>query len=231
MSKSIIIQLLRTRLYPATVQNPATASTFRTLERFHLLSFESKCSAYEFYHSLSRETDNTGLYQTRVCFYDFILYAGSDNGIQDRYSEFLRMIRGWRHLKMLKRTGRGHDPGGVNTTIQGACAVLCPACPHPGKNLPSNWRDVPKNERYGLSCNSILNTHPHTLHSWKYALFIAMDANFRMRRKKVSSELKDPSLSRGFAYFVDNVPYISHLLEYASEKQEVRCLLFGIVLD
>lgn len=66
ISKSIVRQLLRMRLYPATVQNPATAATFRTLERFHLLSFESKCSAYEFYHSISRETDNTGLLPTRV---------------------------------------------------------------------------------------------------------------------------------------------------------------------
>lgn len=71
-SKSVVLQLLRMRLYPATVQNPATAATFRTLEKFHLLSFELKCSAYEFYYSISRETDNTGLLPKRVCC--FILY-------------------------------------------------------------------------------------------------------------------------------------------------------------
>ena len=51
----------------------------------------------------------------------------------------MRIIREWRHLKMLKRTGRGHDPAGVYNTKEGACAVLCPACPHPGKNLPDDW--------------------------------------------------------------------------------------------
>jgi hypothetical protein len=52
-------QLLRFRLYPATVQNPNTAATFRALHHFHLLSFESKCSVYEFYQTLVRESDNT----------------------------------------------------------------------------------------------------------------------------------------------------------------------------
>lgn len=56
----------------------------------------------------------------------------------------MRMIREWRHLKMLKRSGRGHDPKGIDATTQGECAVLCPACPHPGKNLPANWKDAPR---------------------------------------------------------------------------------------
>lgn len=30
---------------------------------------------------------------------------------------------------MLKRSGRGHDPGGVAGTGPGECALLCPACP------------------------------------------------------------------------------------------------------
>ena len=57
------------------------------------------------------------------------------------------MTREWAHLKMLKRAGRGHDPGGVNATAEGECAILCPACPHPGKNLPLNWRDVPEDRQ------------------------------------------------------------------------------------
>jgi hypothetical protein len=63
--------------------------------------------------------------------------------LKDRYDEFLRMIREWRHLKMLKRAGRGHDPAGVLATTEGECAVLCPACPQPGKNLPDNWQNAP----------------------------------------------------------------------------------------
>lgn len=55
----------------------------------------------------------------------------------------MRMARMWTHLKMLKRFGRGHDPRGVKATEPGSCAVLCPACPHPGKNLPEGWKDAP----------------------------------------------------------------------------------------
>lgn len=62
----ILSQLLRYQLYPATVHNPVTAATFRVLQRFQMLAFESKCSALEFYRSLARETDNTGFLYVRV---------------------------------------------------------------------------------------------------------------------------------------------------------------------
>ena len=54
------------------------------------------------------------------------------------------MIREWRHLKMLKRAGRGHDPGGVDATQEGECAVACPACPQPEMNLPEDWENYPE---------------------------------------------------------------------------------------
>jgi hypothetical protein len=62
------IQLLRARLFPATSAEPRTAATFAVLEMFHLLSFESKVSAYEFYHSLARRSDNTGITTIKVVF-------------------------------------------------------------------------------------------------------------------------------------------------------------------
>lgn len=54
------------------------------------------------------------------------------------------MVREWRNLKMLKRSGRGHDPVGIQATQEGECAVVCPACPQPGRNLPPNWREAPE---------------------------------------------------------------------------------------
>lgn len=59
----------------------------------------------------------------------------------------MRMICEWRHLLMLKHFGRGHDPKGVKATGEGECAVLCPACLHPGKNLPEDWENVPLAKR------------------------------------------------------------------------------------
>lgn len=60
-------QLLRSRWFPATTSEPRTAATFGVLKAFHLLSLESKASAYEYYNSLTRLTDNTGLMESRVC--------------------------------------------------------------------------------------------------------------------------------------------------------------------
>lgn len=56
-----INQLLRFQLYPATVIDPVTAATFRVLEFFHLNTLISKISAFDFYATLSRKTDNTGV--------------------------------------------------------------------------------------------------------------------------------------------------------------------------
>ncbi|KAG1785033.1 uncharacterized protein HD556DRAFT_1435285 [Suillus plorans] len=149
------------RWYPATTTDPQTAATFNVLEHFHLLSYESKISAYKFFHGLARRTDNTGL-----------------------------------------RGGRGHDPGGIAETKAGELAVLCLACPHPGKNLPSGWEHSPPGMR------------------WLYALFIAIDANFCLKWKAVSSDQMDPGLNAGWAYFVEERTYKSYLSERAGERQE-----------
>ncbi|KAG2031785.1 hypothetical protein BDR03DRAFT_936229 [Suillus americanus] len=178
-------QLLRTRWYPATTSDPRTAAMFALLEHFHLMSFESKISAYEFYHSLARRNNNAGL-----------------SDIRDRYSAFMRMVHEWRHIRQLRRAGRGHDPDGINATTAGELAVQCPACPHPGKNLPRGWEDEPPSVR------------------WKYALFIVIDANFRLKCKAVSSENVDPSLNAGWGYFVEEAAYKAYLADQAGVKQD-----------
>lgn len=57
---------------------------------------------------------------------------------QNRYKLFLRAIRQWRNLKLLKRGGRANDPEGINATKPGQLAVLCPACPNPQWNIPED---------------------------------------------------------------------------------------------
>ncbi|KAG1776918.1 hypothetical protein EV702DRAFT_1179602 [Suillus placidus] len=168
-------QLLRAAYFPATTSEPRTAATFKSLNT----------SGYEFYRAIARLTDNTGLHARK-----------------DWYEAFLRMVREWRHLKVLKRAGRGHDPTGVEGTREGECAVLCPACPQPGKNLPDDWQDVPDDRR------------------WLYALFVAIDANFRLKRRAISKDSTDPGLSHGWAYFVEEAAYKSHLQQYSGKPQE-----------
>ena len=57
---------------------------------------------------------------------------------------------------------------------------------------------------------------------WLYARFVAIDANFRLKRKHVSNNVTDPSLSRGWAYFVEDSQFLSFLNEHHHEAQEVR---------
>ncbi|KAI0655655.1 hypothetical protein C8Q70DRAFT_1047143 [Cubamyces menziesii] len=170
-----VVQVLGARWYPATSHEPKTAATFRLLEDFHILSTQSKISGHEFYISLSRRTDNTGVLPPK-----------------DRYQAFMAMARQWRHLAMLKRSGCGHSDG-TAADVPGECAVECPACPHPGRNLPDDWEDAPKSR------------------SWLYKLFVSLDANFRLKRKKVSNDINDPSLNRGRAFVVDESAYKEHL--------------------
>lgn len=53
-----------------------------------------------------------------------------------------RAFRLWRNMMAWKRAGRGHDRTGIDGTSAGELVVECPACPHPGKNLPNNWQDA-----------------------------------------------------------------------------------------
>ncbi|KAG1721861.1 uncharacterized protein EDB91DRAFT_1210239 [Suillus paluster] len=124
----------------------------------------------------------------------------------------MRMVRQWHNLKQLGRAGRGHDPAGVDATGEGELAVLCPACPQPGKNLPPDWEKEP------------------LLARWKYALFVAINANFRLKRKAVSSDTANPSLNVGWGYFVRDSAYKSYLADRATEKQErSTCVSHNVV--
>lgn len=64
--KSQVEQLMDRRLYPATLDNPKTAATFRCLEMFEILQYESKITPFEFYKAVARLTDNTGLCPVKV---------------------------------------------------------------------------------------------------------------------------------------------------------------------
>ena len=132
------VQLLRRRWFPATSIDPQTAATLSLLEHVRLISVQSKVSAFEYYHALLRRTDHTSISPSRVppLLRTIRLELNlTCSALQDWYQSFILMVNQWRHLKMLKRAGRGNDPVGVSATQPGECAVECPACPHPGKNV------------------------------------------------------------------------------------------------
>jgi len=68
-----------------------------------------------------------------------------------------RCVRQWRHLKQIKRGGGGHVKTGLASVPDGAFALECPACPHPGRNLPEDWSQAPKDTQY--VCSILLPSH------------------------------------------------------------------------
>lgn len=52
-------------------------------------------------------------------------------------------------------------------------------------------------------------------------MFIGIDANFRLKRRAVSSDARDPALGSGWGYFVESTAYRAHILKYA-DQNDVR---------
>ncbi|KAJ7068434.1 hypothetical protein C8F01DRAFT_1246940 [Mycena amicta] len=181
-------QLLRAHWFPVTTGRPQTCATFQCLDAFHTLSLQAKTTAYDFYAALELRTNGHGLKPP------------------NRYPAFLRMMREYRHVILLKRRGRfGHDGSRASDTGLGELAIRCPACPRPGVNLPSDWESAAPEDM----C--------------LYILFIAMDACFRLKRRMVSSERRDPALGAGWAYMVETAPYREFLLTMTDQKEMSTC--------
>lgn len=197
---SIVQQLLRFDLYPATITDPNTVFTFSVIDHYHYQSLQGKISMYDYYTSLERMTDNTGTQK-----------------IRDRYKAFMRVVAQWRHLKMLQRAGRGHHPDGACGTKPGELAVRCPACPHPDINLPPDWDQVSDELKSVLICLSFGRSLMHC--RYMYMLTVAIDACFRLKRRAVSSEEKDPILGSGWAYFVEDTGYREVLQNHQNEDE------------
>jgi hypothetical protein len=118
-------QMLRMGWFPATDDRPRTCATMEVLDAFLLQTYQAKTTMYDYYLVLEKLTSNVGVKPP------------------NRYHAFLRMVREYSHLLMLKRAGRGHAKLGVLGTAQGELTVLCPCCPVPGINLPQDWENAP----------------------------------------------------------------------------------------
>src|SRR5277367_5315352 len=104
----------------------------------------------------------------------------------------MRMVREWRHLKMLKRAGWVHTSDGIEGTKPGELALLCPACPQPDYNLPYGWERAEPQKRCSGFFSPLICAAIHAT--------ICVVGFMRY-----SSELMQTSASRGRRYLVRNV--------------------------
>ncbi|KAF7319241.1 CxC2 domain-containing protein [Mycena chlorophos] len=124
----------------------------------------------------------------------------------NRYRAFLRMSREYRALLMLKRAGvLGTAGNAVEDVKSGQLALRCPACPRPEVNLPPGWLDAPAEDQ----C--------------LYTQFTATDACFALKRRLVSSELRDPALGSGSSYMVESAPYRAYLRTATNDQEMSTC--------
>ncbi|EIW76562.1 hypothetical protein CONPUDRAFT_76203 [Coniophora puteana RWD-64-598 SS2] len=182
------LQLLRFGWYPSTVDIVRTVSTEEALAQFSALTCKTKVSAYGYYEALECLTDPLGL-----------------NVPNRRYKAFLRTIRQHDHVKLMKEAGRGNVVSGIETTKPGELAVQCPACPHPGINLPPGWEEADESQKF------------------LYCLFLAMDANFRLKNRNRGESSTDVELHNGLAYFVKTGPYMEYIRSSEAQRDISTC--------
>jgi hypothetical protein len=113
------------------------------LEKFHKDTVQAKTTMYDFYGILEKLTDNTGIKPP------------------DRYHEWIRMCRQFRHLLLLKHSTRtlAYSSSGVEGTKQGELAIECPACPRPGVNLPEGWEKTTPEERFVVFASQLARVY------------------------------------------------------------------------
>ena len=112
------------------------------LRLFHVTNLQGQVTPTDFYRTLEQLSSGDGLTTLPVSnFKTQNLWLTKHP--KDRLAQWMIMVREWRHLKMAKRAGRGHDPAGIEATLPGGLSIACRACPDPHINLPQNWKKEP----------------------------------------------------------------------------------------
>src|ERR1700753_4429171 len=101
-----------------------------------------------------------------------------------------RCIRQWRSLKQAKRGGGGHVADGLASITDGSLALECPACPHPGRNLPQGWDQVLEDKRYVCSSPPCSGSSKHFLVGYTHIISRLMQISVSSSKVVGSMTLK-----------------------------------------
>ena len=198
-AESTHANLMSCRLIPTTFKRYRTLFTAGVLDDFRISNLECKVSAYQYYHKLRRLTN-----------------PAAPGNVPSFYHELLRLSRLWRWMKKLKWAGYGHKSKDPHGPKSGELANFCPACPQPGINLPSNWREDENrwdDNNKNAACLTITNR-------WVYKRFFVADGNFKADHVRQQAD-SDVWLSEGGGMFSKRADYHAFLAG-AIERVTVR---------
>ncbi|KAK6997020.1 CxC2 domain-containing protein [Favolaschia claudopus] len=188
-------QLMRAGLFPATAKDPHTAFTINMLKDFQLHNFESKKAAYDYLGAIRRLTDNS-----------------FTADIPNPYAAFLRVVRVFNYLTLVKRSGQLH---GIDRILShrpaGNLLVWCPACPEPGFNSDLNCPKTPSHLRH-------LNQSQRTL-----------DGNHQCNQFSKNNDPDDVSLCNGKGYFPLDSEYQEYLKKVPATAEKSTCNYLKVV--
>jgi CxC2 like cysteine cluster associated with KDZ transposases len=215
------IQALDAGLFPASYKRLKTLFTFHVLDDFLAENQECKTSAYHYFEKLRRFTSSSfphtvPVRASRHC-KAFVLTV-----LQDRYRELIRLTRQWRDLKRLKWNGFAHSP---RTPLPGELAVRCPACPQPGINLPTDWKDQENQWAFPYFTHALIVM---SVFRWLYTRMLAVDGNFTAVHDRQKRPEEDVFLTDGTSFMTKREPYQEHL-KVALETYDVglrNCMMY-----
>ncbi|RXW12071.1 hypothetical protein EST38_g13783 [Candolleomyces aberdarensis] len=120
------LQLMHSKLFPATITQPSTAFTFNLLKNWSMHTLTSKKSAHDYQDALCKLTNPVFPHE-----------------VPDRSQELLCVSRIWRHLSDVRHAGQAH---GIDELLplrrKGSIATRCPACPEVGVNISQEVIDA-----------------------------------------------------------------------------------------
>ncbi|KAG8902573.1 hypothetical protein FRC00_001366 [Tulasnella sp. 408] len=149
----VAMQMMALRLFPSTLTRPESAATFDVLRNAQMHSLCGKESIWDYYEVVSRLTDNIRTDLPVSIFLLNVLQSVQAHFIiarQSLYYPLTRIMRQWRLLRSVKRSGYFT----MSCIPPGGLVLRCPSCPRPGINLPDDWESDPMANNKGAGSQS-----------------------------------------------------------------------------
>lgn len=209
------LQLMRAKMFPSTMNTPATAFTHPLLRSYRSLSFRTKCSGHDFIGALQRLTDNVRPWSVQVSFQPLHLSLRSQRLTLRQFPlpSLLLVSRVWSYLQTRMNSGITHSATETYfSSRKDDMKIYCMACPYVGVNITTlEIRFTPASLKHVIS------------------LQMTLDGNFQLNRfaKKTRGEADENSLWDGNGYSPAAADLKEYLKRTSSDAVEVRVLLIA----